>query len=134
MSNSIGGRIRNLRDRRNLLQGELAMAIGVSKQVLSNWERNLTPVGVEGLTKLSKALEVSVGYIMYGTEDNGSPVQQIARALEDDEELLTFFTQLSKRDDLRLLFSQTKDLSPATIKRIIRYIKLVEDEETLEDN
>lgn len=135
MSNSIGDRIRDLRDRRDLKQDELAKKIGVSRQVLSNWERGYTPADTEGIAKLAKILEVSVDYIIRGKEDDGisSPAQQIARALEGDEELLVFFGELSKRDDLKLLFKQTKDLKPETIRRIIKYIKLVEDEEALND-
>lgn len=129
MLDSIGGRIRDLRDRRGFLQGDLAKAVNVSRQVLSNWERGYTPIDAEGLTRLSNALAVSIEYILYGTEVASSPTQQIARALEGDDELMDFFSDLSKRDDLRLLFSQTKDLSSATIKRIIKYIKMVEDEE-----
>jgi len=136
MPKSIGDRIRDLRDRRGFKQQELADKIGVSRQVLSNWERGYTPVDTEGVLSLVKHLETSVDYIMYGrfmSDDTISPVEKIALALQDDEELLTFFNELSIRDDLRLLFKQTKDLKPKTIKRIIKYIKLVEDEEALND-
>ena len=128
MTNSIGDRIRDLRDRRGFKQQELAEKIGTSRQVLSNWERSYTPVDTEGVAKLAKVLEVSADYILYGRE-GGSTVKQIALALEGDDELLAFFDDLSKREDLRLLFKQVKPLKPDVIKRIIKYIKLVEDEE-----
>jgi len=128
MTNSIGDRIRDLRDRRGFKQQELADKIGTSRQVLSNWERSYTPVDTDGVAKLAKILEVSADYILYGRE-GGSPIKQIALALEGDDELLTFFEDLSKREDLRLLFKQVKPLKPDVIKRIIKYIKLVEDEE-----
>jgi len=125
---NIGDRIRDLRDRRGFKQQELAEKIGTSRQVLSNWERSYTPVDTEGVAKLAKVLEVSADYILYGRE-GGSTVKQIALALEGDDELLAFFDDLSKREDLRLLFKQVKPLKPDVIKRIIKYIKLVEDEE-----
>ena len=128
MTNSIGDRIRDLRDRRGFKQQELAEKIGTSRQVLSNWERSYTPVDTEGVAKLAKVLEVSADYILYGRE-GGSTIKQIALALEGDDELLAFFDDLSKREDLRLLFKQVKPLKPDVIKRIIKYIKLVEDEE-----
>ena len=128
MTNSIGDRIRDLRDRRGFKQQELAEKIGTSRQVLSNWERSYTPVDTEGVAKLAKILEVSADYILYGRE-GGSTIKQIALALEGDDELLAFFDDLSKREDLRLLFKQVKPLKPDVIKRIIKYIKLVEDEE-----
>jgi len=128
MTNSIGDRIRDLRDRRGFKQQELAEKIGTSRQVLSNWERSYTPVDTDGVAKLAKILEVSADYILYGRE-GGSTIKQIALALEGDDELLAFFDDLSKREDLRLLFKQVKPLKPDVIKRIIKYIKLVEDEE-----
>ena len=133
MPYSIGDRIRDLRDRRGFKQQELAEKIGVSRQVLSNWERDYTPVDADGIGILAKLLEVSTDYILYGKDENISPAKQIALALEDDEELQEFFTELSQREELKLLFNQVKPLKKETIKRIIRYIKIVEDEESLND-
>ncbi len=129
MINAVGNRIRDLRDRRGFKQQELADKIGVSRQVLSNWERGYTPVDSEELPKLSNLLEVSTDYILHGKDNNDSPIKKIALALEGDEELLSFFKDLSKRDELKLLFKQVRPLKKETIKRIIRYIKIVEDEE-----
>lgn len=131
MPNEIGERIRNLRDNRGFKQQDLANKIGISRQVLSNWERGYTPVDAEGVVELAKILGVSSDYILYG-QGTVSPTNQIALALEGDNELLTFFDELSKREDLKLLFKQVKPLKKDTIKRIIKYIKLVEDEETNE--
>lgn len=133
MPYSIGDRIRDLRDRRGFKQKELADKIGVSRQVLSNWERDYTPVDADGIASLAKLLEVSTDFILYGKDENISTTKQIALALEDDEELREFFTELSTREELKLLFSQVKPLKKETIKRIIRYIKVVEDEEALND-
>ena len=56
--------------------------------------------------------------------------QQITHALEGDEELLVFYySDLSKRNNLILFFDKIKDLEPKTIKNIILSIKIVEDEE-----
>ena len=106
MSKSIGNRIRDLRNRRRFKQEELAEKIGVSRQVLSNWERGYSQVDADGIAKLAKVLEVSTDYLHYGI-DGESPIKQIALALEDDEELLSFFNELSKREDLMLYFSKS---------------------------
>jgi len=133
MTNVIGDRIRDLRDRRGFKQQELANKVGISRQVLSNWERGYTPIDTNGVLKLAKIFEVSTEYILHGREDDSiSPAKQIAFALEGDEELLDFFDELSNREDLILLFKQVKPLKPEVVKRIIRYIKIVEDEEANE--
>jgi len=69
VTKSIGERIRDLRDDNDFKQGELAKYIGVSRQVLSNWERGYTPVDIEGVSKLAIVLKVSVDYIMRGEGD-----------------------------------------------------------------
>ena len=66
-------------------------------------------------------------------ETEPSPEQKIRAAVSDDPELLAFWQELSEREDLQTLFRQTKDLSPEAIKRVIRYIKMVEDEEAAEE-
>lgn len=40
--------------------------------------------------------------------------------------------ELTKREDLQLLFKQVKPLSKDSIKQIIKYIKIVEDEKAQE--
>ncbi|MBE3593404.1 MAG: XRE family transcriptional regulator, partial [Thermoanaerobacter sp.] len=53
--------------------------------------------------------------------------------VSDDPELFEFWNTLKKREDLKLLFKQTKKLSPKDIKQIIRIIKAIEDEEDREE-
>lgn len=133
--NEIGMRIRKARKSKGWLQQELADRVGVTRQIASNWERGYTPPDTDGVAKIATALNMSVEFLLYGTEmETDSAIKKIALALEDDEQLLDFFTELSNRDELKILFSQTKDLDRATIKRIIKYIQLVEKEEDEEDS
>jgi len=128
-------RIRKARKSKGWLQQELADRVGVTRQIASNWERGYTPPDTDGVAKIATALNMSVEFLLYGTEmETDSAIKKIALALEDDEQLLDFFTELSNRDELKILFSQTKDLDRATIKRIIKYIQLVEKEEDEEDS
>lgn len=71
-------------------------------------------------------------YIEYSKTEN-SPEDKIKNAVSDDPELLSFWQDLSQREDLKTLFKQSKDMSPEAIKRIIKYIKMVEDEEATEE-
>ena len=57
------------------------------------------------------------------------PQDQIGRMLEDDEELHKMWEVLKDRDDMVLLFKQVKDLDASDIKRVMRVIKAIEDEE-----
>ncbi len=62
-----------------------------------------------------------------------SPEQKIKNAVSDDPELFEFWERLSQRDDLKMLMRQVRDLPPKEVKRIIRLIKAVEDEEAAEE-
>ena len=59
-------------------------------------------------------------------------IESFRKAVAKDSDLTLFWNDLLKRDDLQLLFKQVKELSPDTIRRIIKYIKMVEDEESQE--
>jgi len=72
----------------------------------------------------------SVDYLLKGKSNNNqSPHQRIVEAIQDDKELLEFWEELSKREDLKLLFKQVRPLDSDSIRRIIRVIKAIEDEE-----
>ncbi|OAA84447.1 hypothetical protein [Clostridium coskatii] len=62
-----------------------------------------------------------------------TPVEKISKSLDDDPELSDFWNVLKEREDLKLLFKQTKDMAPNDIKKIIRIIKAIEDEEDRND-
>lgn len=49
-------------------------------------------------------------------------------AISDDDELLSFFTDIVEREDLRIIMRQTRMLKPSTIKQVIRMIQVFEGE------
>ena len=51
-----------------------------------------------------------------------TPEQKIKTAVEDDLELLEFWEELTKRDDLQLLFKQVRELPPKEIKKITSFL------------
>ena len=50
----------------------------------------------------------------------------------DANDLLDFWKELKEREDLFLLFKQVRPLSDDSIRRVIRVIKAIEDEEARE--
>ena len=49
-----------------------------------------------------------------------------------DPALFAFWNELSQRPDLQLLFRQTKSMTPETIRKVMRIIKAIEEEEANE--
>lgn len=129
MLSEIGDRIRQLRIQNGWLQKELAHRAKISSQKISNIERGYTKeIDATDVARIAEALETTSDYLLYGI----TPESRIRESIKDDQELLEFFEELTKRGELQLLFKQVKPLKDNTIKRIIKYIKMVEDEEANE--
>ncbi|MDI3548173.1 MAG: hypothetical protein PWR10_1825 [Halanaerobiales bacterium] len=121
-------RLKKLRKEKGLYQKELAKIIGVSDGAIAMYETGKRTPDKEILDKLANYFDVSVDYLL-GRTDERSPADKIKAALSDDPELADFWEKLSQREDLQLLFKQTKDMSPEGVRQIIRIIKAIEDEE-----
>jgi len=129
LNKSVGDRIRELRNERDWKQSELGEKLGVTGQMISNWERSYTKIiDAKDVAKLAEVFNVSTDYILTGL----TPTQKIREAISDEPELLEVFNDLANRSDLQILFKQVRPLNDATIKRIIRYIQVVEAEEANE--
>jgi len=116
--------------------GELNRVSGISVATLSRIESGVQIPSPKTLKILAPFLSTqhedlmrAAGYL--NPDENSpdpSPVEKITAALVDDPELFDFWQELKGREDLRILFKQVKPLSEDSIRRIIKYIKIVEDE------
>lgn len=61
---SFGENLKNVRKQRNITQEELAETLGVSRQAISKWESDKGYPETEKLLLLSKALNISLDYLM----------------------------------------------------------------------
>ena len=63
---NLSNRIRTLRSERNLSQGKLAQALGVSRQAVSKWENGTAVPDMENLIQLSELFDVELNYLATG--------------------------------------------------------------------
>lgn len=124
----IGKRLRKLRKERDLLQKELADKLNLSQQTISLYESNDREPDSKITKRIANFFDVSIDYL-YQNTDERSPADKIKQAISDDEELLDFWNELKDREDLQLMFKQTKNLNPDTIQQIISIIKTFEKEQ-----
>lgn len=121
-------RLSELRNEFKLTQKELADKLGVSRGTIGMYEIGQRDPDTDTLLKLSELFNVSVDYLL-GQTDIRNPADEITDAVSDDPELAEFWNELKEREDLKLLFKQTRNLSPKAIRQVMRIIKAIEDEE-----
>lgn len=126
-----GKRLRELRSSSGLSANKLGRSADLDQTMIYKIERGEAIPSLPALERICSALNITMQDFFAGDTTEAANLA-IRDALEDDAELLEFWTELEQREELKLLFRQTKSLSPATIKRIIKYIKMVEDEEAME--
>ena len=63
---SIGERITDLRKKQNMSQGQLAEAMGVSRQAVSKWENDQSSPDTVKLIQLAETLDTDVEYLATG--------------------------------------------------------------------
>jgi transcriptional regulator with XRE-family HTH domain len=126
---SLSEKLKNLRKNSKKTLKEVGQAVGLSSVYISDLENGKKEnPSVEVLNKFASYYDVSVDFLL-GRTDERSPVDKIKSFLFSEPELKDFWDKLSKREDLQLLFKQTKDLSPEAVRKIIRIIKAIEEEE-----
>jgi transcriptional regulator with XRE-family HTH domain len=120
-----------LREEKGIGQQELCNFLGIEQSTLANYENDRRTPKAEMISKIADYFGTTSDYLLCRT-DVKNPSDEISDALEDDKELADFWNKLKEREDLQLLFKQTKNLSSKDIKQIIRIIKAIEDEEDRE--
>ncbi|WP_370854714.1 helix-turn-helix domain-containing protein [Megasphaera sp.] len=91
-----GERIRNVREDKDILQQELADAIGINVSVLSRIEKGTRPIRDDELIKIANKLSVSSDYLL---GISNSPSSTIISSLSvTEKDILHFYRQLDDRD------------------------------------
>ena len=134
--NKFGNIFKALREEKGLTQQELVDLFNkqyhykFGKSAISQYENNKRIPEVEVLQKWAEFFQVGLDYLL-GNSDIRNPYEnheRISESINDDKELLEFWEVLKEREDLQLMFKQTKNMSPKDIRQIIKIIKAIEDE------
>lgn len=130
---TFGDRFKELRKSRQLTQEQIAKIFFLNKSSISRYEQNRQMPEISLLQKFAEFFDVSIDFLL-GNTDNPTPADKITQSVSDDPELAEFWNELKEREDLKLLFKQTRTMPPNDIKKIIRIIKAIEDEEATDDS
>ncbi|WP_422445265.1 helix-turn-helix domain-containing protein [Thermoanaerobacterium sp. DL9XJH110] len=130
---TLGERIKQLRLEKEMTQEEFGKLFGVTKYAVSLYESDKSTPNDEIKKKIAEYFQVTLDWLM-GVSNIRNPAEKITDSISDDPELAKFWDELKNREDLKLLFKQIKDMPPGDIKKIIRIIKAIEDEEAAHDD
>ncbi len=121
-------RIKELRAKKNMKQGDLAAYLGVAQSTLSGWESEKYQIDNENLFKLSDYFGVSVGYLL-GKEEKSEIKDTSNDTIDVQEKLQDLLSQLETKDSLMFsgvaLSDDSKELLAAALERILRLTKTV---------
>lgn len=79
---SVGERIAELRNARNISQGKLAQDLGVSRQAVSKWENDLSSPDTLHLIQIADLLETEVEYLATGRKPVYQPAPIVINLLD----------------------------------------------------
>ena len=130
-------RLRNLRQGKHLSQVTLAEKVGISGQVISQYERGVTRPDYETLLSIADYFNVSTDYLLGNTdvtvrfvnEDelsvlesaNGNPRHYI------NDDTLRMAQEIHDNRDLRIMFDSARNLSPEDLKFAVDFLKRIEN-------
>lgn len=80
---NIGGRIAAARQHLGYNQSELSRMVGVTAQCVQQWEKGTATPRGKNLAKLSKSLNISEQYVLFGSNDSETNLY-MAEAFEKD--------------------------------------------------
>lgn len=92
MNETFAERLRRLRKQKRLSQADVANLMEVHYAQVSRYERGETKPNTQAATKLAQALEVTVDYLMNGTEDD------MMKQAGLDREIIARFKQVQHLD------------------------------------
>lgn len=113
-------RLKECRLAKGLTQVEVSKLIGVTQSTLSNYESGNHECDYKTLRKLAALYDTTVDYLVGRPIGGITDIDEDAYKGMDINELLD---SLANREEMRVLFSLTKD---ATKEDILRTIKIIE--------
>jgi len=100
---SLGFRLKNVREMKNMSQMEVAEKIGVSNAVLSNYERDYRDPDTEVLKQLAITYNISVDYLLGLTDTLRTLSSEIEPYNPIKDENIKFWWEQLPKSDLKTL-------------------------------
>ncbi|SFR00483.1 helix-turn-helix domain-containing protein [Desulfoscipio geothermicus] len=136
--NEIGARLKYFRKQKGLSLRTLGKLAHVSHSFIADIESGRSKPSLDTIQSLVKALDISFSELVedtaFLTKTYGTFKIRNENVVCEELQIYEYLKEINQREDLQLLFKQIRRLSPESIRRVIRYIKMVEDEESKSKN
>lgn len=111
-------RIKMLREKRGLIQEILAVEIGITQQMLSKYERDITVIKVDVLKRLAKYFNVTTDYLLGVSDVKRDLTGQIRmnETLDEYYDLIEVYRRMDKYDH-EMLWSIMQSVGKTAEKR-----------------
>lgn len=114
--------VKQLRESAGLQQKEVALAVGVSRPTVSEWEHKKKDPSGERLMSLAKLFNVEPGIIL-----GYQPIPETMS--EQDEDIWAFRERVRRDPDYQLLFRAANKATPEHIRAATAVLKSLEPNE-----
>ena len=96
----ITSRIYLLLERKKISQSELARTLGIRQSTVSGWKQKYNEPEAELLEPISKALNVSLQWLITGEETISNPITDL---LVDEKQLLQHYNQCNQEGKIKIM-------------------------------
>lgn len=131
-----GSLISSLRKEKGLSQEEFAAAIGVTKQTISNYERNTRKPTYEMLEAIADEFDVPMSFFL-SDEEQRTKLRRIYRTYnlpeekwhsdlrdkQEDQDLWELRESLRSNPEMRILFDAAKDATSRQLKQAVAILE-----------
>lgn len=123
-------RIHRLMKEYDMSMGDLSRESGIPKTTISRYLSDPGTIPTDRLELMSKALKTTPEFLMGWSDKNIYGNHQAnLEYFADKPDLLEMYREIHENENLTLLFDTARELSPQDLEKVLRYMKLVQDEE-----
>jgi transcriptional regulator with XRE-family HTH domain len=126
--NVLNKRLKMLREENKMTKKEIAEYPKIVQTTYGKYELGKKEPNYKTLNKSANYFGALINYPL-GRTNIRNPVNEIAKTVRNNSELLEFWQNTSSRDDLKIMFKQAKDLLPQDIKTILPIIRRFKNEQ-----
>ena len=111
-------RIKQLRENRGLIQELLASELGITQQMLSKYERDITLIKIDILKKIAQYFNVTTDYLLCISDVKRDLQGQIkvSKTIDEYYDLIEVYKELDQYDQ-EMIWSIIQDVKRAADKR-----------------